>query len=89
MENCLLPKLNPGQVIILDNVNFHKSIYIEELVAKRGFEISYLPPESPDFNKIEPWWFVLKNWIRQRLKEFNNFRNCVDAAFMENPEVFP
>ncbi len=81
--------LKPGQVIILDNATFHKSIYIEELVAKQECEIWYLPPYSPDFNKIERWWFVLKNWIRQRLKEFENFRDCVDAAFMENPQVFP
>ncbi|WP_287281239.1 MULTISPECIES: IS630 family transposase, partial [unclassified Okeania] len=89
LENCLLPKLQPGQVIILDNATFHKSVYIEELVAKQGCEIWYLPPYSPDFNKIERWWFVLKNWIKQRLKKFDNFRDCVDAAFMENPQVFP
>ena len=88
LENCLLPKLKPGQVIIFA-ITFHKSIYIEELVAKKGCEIWYLPPISPDFNKIERWWFVLKNWIRQRLKKFSNFRDCVDAAFMENPQVFP
>jgi len=88
LENCLLPKLKPGQVIIFA-ITFHKSIYIEELVAKKGCEIWYLPPISPDFNKIERWWFVLKNWIRQRLKKFSNFRDCVDAAFMENSPVFP
>lgn len=73
----------------MDNATFHKSVYIEELVAKAKCEIWYLPPYSPDFNKIERWWFVLKNWIRQRLKEFKNFRDCVDAAFIENPRVFP
>ena len=88
LEHCLLPKLQPGQVIIVDNATFHKSVYVEELVAKQGCEIWYLPPYSPDFNKIERWWFVLKNWIRQRLKEFKNFRDCVDAAFIIQSSSF-
>ncbi|NES04189.1 MAG: hypothetical protein F6K22_15920 [Okeania sp. SIO2F4] len=58
LENCLLAKLKPGQVIIQDNATFHKSIYIEKLVAKQECEIWYLAPYSPDFNKIERWWFV-------------------------------
>ncbi|HEY9769794.1 MAG TPA: transposase, partial [Coleofasciculaceae cyanobacterium] len=41
----------------------------------------YLPPYSPDLNKIERWWSVLKTWIKQRIKEFETVRECVDAAF--------
>lgn len=88
LEHCLLPKLHPGQVIIVDNATFHKSVDIEELVAKVKCEIWYLPPYSPDFNKIERWWFVLKNCIRPRLKEFKNFRDCVDAAFIIQSSSF-
>ncbi len=33
--------LQPGQAIILDNATFHKSVYIEELVAKAKCEIWY------------------------------------------------
>ncbi|ABG53532.1 hypothetical protein Tery_4556 [Trichodesmium erythraeum IMS101] len=64
-----IPKLQPGQVIILDNTTFHKSVYIEELVAKQRCEIWYLPPYSPDFNKIERWWFVLKNDLQTKTEE--------------------
>ena len=52
-----------------------------------GCELLYLPPYSPDFNPIENWWFVLKNWMRQRWDEFDNFRDCVDAAFAACPNV--
>ncbi|MBD1852628.1 IS630 family transposase, partial [Cyanobacteria bacterium FACHB-502] len=32
-------------------------------------------------------WFVLKNWMRQRWDEFETFRDCVDAAFKNCPNV--
>ncbi|NES97078.1 MAG: IS630 family transposase, partial [Desertifilum sp. SIO1I2] len=38
-------------------------------------------------NKIEHWWFVLKNWMRQRWDEFASFRDCVDSAFHFCPNV--
>ena len=88
LEECLVPQLQPGNVIIIDNASFHHSQMIEEIVAAAGCEIWYLPPYSPDLNKIEHWWFVLKNWMRQRWDEFDNFRDCVDAAFKHCPNVF-
>jgi len=79
LGQCLVPQLRPGDVIVIDNASFHHSQSIEEIVAEAGCEICYLPPYSPessrgklppaisiDLNKIEPWWFVLKNWMRQR-----------------------
>nr|MDJ0636379.1 IS630 family transposase [Xenococcaceae cyanobacterium MO_188.B29] len=42
----------------------------------------------PDLNKIENWWSVLKTWMKQRLKEFECVRDCVDAAFKNCPNVF-
>lgn len=87
LEECLLPKLQPGSAIVIDNASFHRSQVIDEIVAQAGCEIWYLPPYSPDLNKIERWWSVLKNWMRQRINEFDNFRDCVDAAFKACPNV--
>jgi len=84
-----VPQLQPGDVIVIDNASFHHSQAIEEVVAAAGCEIWYLPPYSPDLNKIEHWWFVLKNGMRQRWDEFENFRDCVDAAFKQCPNVCP
>lgn len=89
LEQSLLPQLQPGDVIVIDNASFHHAQSIEELVADAGCELWYLPPYSPDLNLIEPWWFVLKNWMRQRWDEFEQFHDCVDAAFKQCPNVYP
>lgn len=87
LKNCLLPQLNPGDLIIIDNASFHKGEYIKEIVEEAKCEIWYLPSYSPDLNKIENWWAVLKTWMKQRLKEFDTVRECVDAAFKNCPNV--
>lgn len=87
LEECLVPQLQPGDVIVIDNASFHRSQAIAEIVADAGCELWYLPPYSPDLNKIEHWWSVLKNWMRQRWDEFDSFRDCVDAAFKHCPNV--
>lgn len=87
LEDCLLPSLKKGDIIIIDNASFHKGEYIKEIVKKAGWEIWYLPPYSPDLNKIETWWSVLKTWMKQRLSEFKTVRECVDAAFKNCPNV--
>ena len=89
LENGLLPQLQLGDIIIIDNASFHASQAIDDLVAAAGCEIWYLPAYSPDLNKIENWWFVLKNWMKQRWNEFDCFRDCVDAAFKQCPNVSP
>ena len=51
LEQCLLPQLQPGDAIVIDNASFHRSQYINEIVAEAGCEIWYLPTYSPDLNK--------------------------------------
>jgi hypothetical protein len=58
------------------------------MVAAAGCELWYLPPILAYLNKIEPWWFVLKNGMKQRWEELERFRDCVDAAFQQCPNVF-
>jgi transposase len=66
----------------------HRSQFIKEIIALSGCESWYLPRYSPDFKKIEHWWFVLKNWMKQRWDEFKNVSDCVDAAFNNCPNVY-
>ena len=88
LSESLLPQLHPGDIVIMDNATFHKGQTITELVEASGCLIWYLPPYSPDLNKIERWWSVLKTWMKQRLQDFGTVSNCVDAAFKYCPNVF-
>lgn len=87
LTKCLIPQLIPGDIIIIDNATFHKGEAIIQLIAEASCSIWYLPAYSPDLNKIENWWAVLKIWMRQRLKEFETVRDCVDAAFRTCPNI--
>lgn len=46
--------------IILDNARIHHSKKLEELFNKYGQKLMFLPPYSPDLNKIEKYWGSLK-----------------------------
>ena len=80
-EKSLLPQLNSGDILIINNATFHKGQSIQEIVEPAKCEIWYLPPYSPDLNKIEHWWSIVKTWIKQRIYDFETIRECVDSAF--------
>ena len=53
LEHHLLPTLEEGDIVVLDNLKAHKSPRVAEILAKRNCTVRYLPPYSPDFNPIE------------------------------------
>lgn len=66
IETQLAPTLSPGDVVILDNVGFHKSERAEQLVKAKGAWLLFLPPYSPDLNPIEMAFSKLKALLRER-----------------------
>ena len=64
LEQVLAPRLQPGDVVVLDNLSAHKVSGIRRLIEARGAELLYLPPYSPDLNPIEKAWFKLKQYLR-------------------------
>ena len=63
---------------MIDNATFHKGGRIEELVQAAGCEVYYLPPYSPDLNKIEKCWSWLKSRIRKQLENFETLREAME-----------
>ena len=61
----LAPKLEPGHIVIPDNLGAHKIPAVRPLVESRGAQLLYLPPYSPDFNPIEQAWSKL---LKQQLR---------------------
>jgi len=53
VEQVLLPKVQEGQVLIMEKLPAHKPNRMRELIEQRGCELSYLPSYSPDYNPIE------------------------------------
>jgi transposase len=60
MEQALLKELRPNSLIIMDNAPFHKKNQLRELLEAQGHTLLLLPPYSPDLNKIEPSFAVIK-----------------------------
>jgi len=52
VRQFLGPTLQPGDIVILDNLSSHKVSGIEEAILATGATLPYLPPYSPDFNPI-------------------------------------
>ena len=78
VKTCLVPVLQPGQVVIMDNATFHKGGRIEQWIRAAGAHLVYLPPYSPDLNKIEHCWSWLKSRIRKHLNQFDCLRDAME-----------
>ena len=64
VRGVLVPTLQPGDVVILDNLSPHKHEPTLALIRQAGAEILFLPAYSPDLNPIEKLWSKVKNYLR-------------------------
>lgn len=83
LEHCLIPVLKPGQKLVIDNATFHKGGRIEALLQEVGCEVWYLPPYSPDLNKIEHCWSWLKSRIRRKKKDCATLGEAMEYVLQE------
>ena len=64
LEQVLVPRLQPGHIVILNNLGAHKVERARQQIESCGAQLVYLPPYSPDFNPIEQAWSKLKQLLR-------------------------
>ena len=64
VEQVLGPQLQPGDVVVMDNLAAHKVDGVRALIQAAQAELRYLPPYSPDFNPIEKCWSKVKQLLR-------------------------
>lgn len=64
--DVLAEKLDPGQVVVMDNLSVHKCKEARERIEAAGCTLLYLPPYSPHLNPIEMMWSKLKAYLRKR-----------------------
>ncbi len=65
VEQFLAPALEPGDVVVLDNLAAHKVDGVRRAIAAAGASLLYLPPYSPDLNPIEQLFAKLKALLRK------------------------
>ena len=65
VEQFLAPSLQPGDVLVLDNLAAHKVDGVRQALAAVGASLLYLPPYSPDLNPIEQLFAKLKALLRK------------------------
>ncbi len=65
IETQLAPVLEPGTVVVLDNLSTHKSPRAAKALRRKGCWFLFLPPYSPDLNPIEMAFSKLKAHLRR------------------------
>ena len=65
IQHDLCPTLTKDNIVLLDNVSFHKDARIEEGILATGAKLDFLPPYSPEYNPIKMVWSFVKNILRE------------------------
>lgn len=65
VRDILLPTLQPGDVLVMDNLSTHKDRESLEMLKQAGVEVRFLPAYSPDYNPIEMMWSKVKALLRK------------------------
>lgn len=65
VQQVLVPTLQPGQVVLLDNLSVHKRTDIRSLIEQARCLLVFLPAYSPDFTPIEQAFSKLKTALRR------------------------
>jgi len=81
VEQVLVPTLQPGDVVVLDNLAVHRQPDVRTAIEAVGAQLRFLPPYSPDFNPIEMAFAKLKAFMRAaRPRTFDHVNALVAAA---------
>lgn len=65
VEQFLIPELEPGSIVVLDNLGSHKGSRVRKLLRAAGIKLFFLPPYSPDRNPIEEVFSKFKRLLRK------------------------
>ena len=77
VEQVLAPTLQPGDIVVMDNLSSHKVAGVNQAIEAKGATLRYLPPYSPDLNPIEQAIAKLKAHLRKEAAR--TFEALLDA----------
>lgn len=86
VHQVLVPELNPGDIVIMDNLLRNKAPDAREAMEAAGAMLLLLPPYSPDFNPIEQAFSKLKADLRQAAEcTIHGLLDTIDRI----PDLYP
>jgi transposase len=59
-EHHRIPSLNKADIVVMDGLNIHKNVQVQELIENAGAKVLILPAYSPEIHPIEHLWSTLK-----------------------------
>lgn len=65
VERVLVPTLEVGDLVMMDNLGSHKQKAIRRAIRSAGARLFFLPKYSPDLNPIEQVFAKLKHMLRK------------------------
>lgn len=65
VEQVLVPILQPGDIVVVDNLGSHKGKAARQAIRSAGAKPFFLPKYSPDLNPIEQVFAKLKHLLRK------------------------
>ncbi|TCT09631.1 transposase [Paralcaligenes ureilyticus] len=68
IQACLSPTLQPGDIVVANNLSCHNVESVRAAIEATGATLRYLPPYSPDLNPIEKMFSKLKAILRKAAK---------------------
>jgi len=82
VTHVLAPPLEVGDIVLIDNLNVHKSQTARDAIEARGARLEFLPPYSPDLNPIERCWAKVKTVLRRlKARTLDELVAALDTAF--------
>ena len=65
VQQALVPTLEPGDIVVMDNLSSHKTKAVRQAIREAGAHLLFLPKYSPDLNPIEQVFAKLKALLRK------------------------
>ena len=65
IEHLLVPSLQRGQIVVMENLRVPKSARVRQLLEDKGCERLFLPAYSPDCSPIEEMFSKVKAFLRR------------------------
>jgi transposase len=86
--NELIPKIPTNvEYVIMDNVAFHKSKEVRELIQSVNLKTLFIPPYTPRCNPIEEVFSLVKRNFRRNYSS-ERFESCVVSEFEKEYKDF-